>query len=322
MRRSGEGSSTERHRNPTMANNQRAFILLSASLLPIVFHPPASLGQSVTHAAHFSLGIEAALAAAPTRPPLDDLYTSGIPERPAGSDLPALPLRLGLDVMDGIREPFHWKKKQWAKLGLGVLAIGTVSLFDDEIRDLVGGGSVDGSSQVASTLRPLGRAPGLAIIASTWLAGKVSGRAGLQRVSSDALEASLLSGLATATLKRVAGRARPRHGYGSTAWQTGEESFPSGEVTSAFALAAVFARHSNKVWIDTLAWSYAGLMAWQRMKLDAHWASDTLGGALIGVVVGRWIVSRNGPWLGDRLSLSPAVRKGEWGVAGSYRFGQ
>ena len=141
-------------------------------------------------------------------------------------------------------------------------------------------------------------------------------------MTGDALEAVLLAGLASNTLKSVSGRPRPVHGLGSESWGVGAASFPSGEVTQAFAIASVFARHSQRRWIDAVAWSYAGLITWERMNLDAHWASDSLAGAIIGTAGGRWVVRRNGRYAGERPLIVPIVGESEWGLVGNFRVGR
>ena len=60
-------------------------------------------------------------------------------------------------------------------------------------------------------------------------------------------------------------------------------------------MASVIAAHSRRPWVDALAWSAATSIAWERLRLDAHWASDVTAGALIGAGIGRWVVRRNRP---------------------------
>ena len=58
------------------------------------------------------------------------------------------------------------------------------------------------------------------------------------------------------------------------------------------------------------------------MNLDAHWASDSLAGAIIGTAVGRWVVRRNGRYAGERPLIVPIVGESEWGLVGNFRVGR
>ena len=115
------------------------------------------------------------------------------------------------------------------------------------------------------------------------------------------------AGILAPLVKELVGRERPRKDLGSTSFGNGQ-SFPSGEVTQAFAIASVVSAHSQRKWVKGLAWTLAGATAWQRMEMDAHWASDVAAGALLGAGVGRWVVRRNRGdwWIEPRLEQSGA----------------
>lgn len=60
-------------------------------------------------------------------------------------------------------------------------------------------------------------------------------------------------------------------------------SFPSGHVANAATIAAVAVVLLPRVWVVVAGSVWVVLMAFSRTYLHAHWASDTLGGAIIGV---------------------------------------
>lgn len=62
-------------------------------------------------------------------------------------------------------------------------------------------------------------------------------------------------------------------------------SFPSGHVANAATTAVVLALILQRWWIWVVGAGYIVLMALSRTYLGAHWLSDTVGGALIGVGV-------------------------------------
>ncbi len=106
------------------------------------------------------------------------------------------------------------------------------------------------------------------------------------------LVASAVASGATAVLKLVFGRTRPFKGPGAFDWSpmqhlawngfaTPNLSFPSGDATLAFATATIFAAIVPR-W-RFLGFSWAVLVAVTRILQGAHYASDVIVGALVGV---------------------------------------
>lgn len=113
----------------------------------------------------------------------------------------------------------------------------------------------------------------------------------LKKASVLTLIALGLSGLAVQSIKHLAGRPRPRLvdqgiiGWGPS-FQSGHDSFPSGHAMSSFAMAAVLsAFYPARQW---LWYSLAVLVAFTRVYIDAHFTSDVLVGAILGVWIGLW----------------------------------
>jgi undecaprenyl-diphosphatase len=104
-----------------------------------------------------------------------------------------------------------------------------------------------------------------------------------------------IPGLIAALAKGLIGRVRPRflHGTGTLdfdpfAWKAAAESFPSGHTAVAFAsavvLSALFPRYRIRFFVLAL------LVAASRIILRAHYHSDAIGGAMIGIVFACLIV--------------------------------
>jgi membrane-associated phospholipid phosphatase len=90
-------------------------------------------------------------------------------------------------------------------------------------------------------------------------------------------EALVGSTLTTWLLKRASGRARPN--------SENKESMPSGHTSvSAATATAIWCRYGWK-W-GSVAATAASFVALSRMADDAHWLSDTVGGAAVGVFWG------------------------------------
>jgi undecaprenyl-diphosphatase len=110
-----------------------------------------------------------------------------------------------------------------------------------------------------------------------------------------------LPGLAFAGLKRLVGRARPLvEGnidpfiYRPFGWSVEYASLPSGHAIDAFAIAVAV----GAVWprLRLLLWTYAVAIAVSRVVLLAHFPSDVVAGAVVGVVgallVREWFAAR------------------------------
>lgn len=94
------------------------------------------------------------------------------------------------------------------------------------------------------------------------------------------------SGIACLTLKVAFGRARPWMGEGPYAFKglqinDSNNSMPSGHSATAFALATVLARQYPEY--KRLFYACASLIALSRVYVHAHWPSDVLVGAALGV---------------------------------------
>jgi membrane-associated phospholipid phosphatase len=100
--------------------------------------------------------------------------------------------------------------------------------------------------------------------------------------------ASAVSAGLVQVLKVAFGRARPE----DILIDIGSGAFPSGHVANAATLAALFALLLGRWWIALAGALYVVLMALSRTYLGAHWLSDTVGGAVLGmsVALAAWAV--------------------------------
>ncbi|MBV8773210.1 MAG: phosphatase PAP2 family protein [Deltaproteobacteria bacterium] len=102
-----------------------------------------------------------------------------------------------------------------------------------------------------------------------------------------ALTAGEGAGIATLVdigIKAAFGRLRPSQTSSHTGFFHGGQSFVSGDVTPMFGLAAgVSAYYDNEWYVAAPVYSLALLDGFGRMGHDAHWFSDVIGAALLGV---------------------------------------
>ncbi|MEZ5045368.1 MAG: phosphatase PAP2 family protein [Chitinophagaceae bacterium] len=109
---------------------------------------------------------------------------------------------------------------------------------------------------------------------------------------------------ATYVLKKVINRPRPA---ASISFVTPYEddmnySFPSGHSSNAFCLATSMSLYSKQWKIAIPAYIWAGAVGYSRMHLGAHYPSDVLGGAILGVA-SAWISYRVSHWMWGKSSM-------------------
>jgi membrane-associated phospholipid phosphatase len=120
-----------------------------------------------------------------------------------------------------------------------------------------------------------------------------------------ALTAGVGAGIATLVdvgVKAAFGRLRPSQSSSHTAFFDGGQSFVSGDVTPMFALAAgVSEYYDNRWYVAVPVYSLALLDGFGRMGNDAHWFSDVVGAALLGVGTTELFL-----WLHKRHEAEPS----------------
>jgi membrane-associated phospholipid phosphatase len=117
--------------------------------------------------------------------------------------------------------------------------------------------------------------------------------------------ALVVSAALTETTKRLVGRVRPDSGpdsgdFTGPGWKDNTfQSFPSGHTAGAFALATVLAdRHPRQKW---LYYTLATGVAFARVRKSAHYPSDVLAGAGLGIYAGQTVLGNDGTVLGVRF---------------------
>jgi membrane-associated phospholipid phosphatase len=113
--------------------------------------------------------------------------------------------------------------------------------------------------------------------AGTYAVGLLTHRAGATEFGSELLEAQAVNGVLTQGLKFAVERRRPNGG---------RYSFPSGHTSSTFATADIVEQHFG--WkIGLLAYAGASYVLLSRLGEHAHYPSDTLFGAALGIASAR-----------------------------------
>ncbi len=148
---------------------------------------------------------------------------------------------------------------------------------------------------------------GIALIAISLLASPRLGRTAYLVLTSLAVRLGFvflaigLPSLFVTIVKRLIGRARPPLYYKTGpfdfapfSWRVEYASLPSGHATTAFAAAIAIGSLFPRA--RAVMWAYAALIALSRLVLAAHYPSDVLAGAAVGIAgalgVRAWFASR------------------------------
>lgn len=174
----------------------------------------------------------------------------------------------------------------------------------------------------ATAFRLLGLEGSIGTGLGLYILGRLDDQRRVQDLGLHSLESILLGTAMTTGIKMLAGRTRPHldvrnpHNFRFGRGFSGDEyrSFPSGHATAAFAFAATVSRETQMWWprsrwyVGTVMYGGATLVGMSRMYNNMHWASDVLGGAAIGTLVGLKVVKYNHSHPGN--AIDRALLKG------------
>lgn len=158
--------------------------------------------------------------------------------------------------------------------------------------------------RAATGLRVMALPGSLVAGAGLYALGRADGQRRVQALGLHSVESILVADILGVGIKFVAGRSRPYvdidnphdfqlfRGFSDDKYR----SFPSGHTITAFAFASTVTRETqfwwpHSVWyVGTVMYGGATLMGLSRIYNNQHWASDVLGGAAIGTLVGLKVV--------------------------------
>lgn len=187
------------------------------------------------------------------------------------------------------------KPAQMVLLVGGALAF--TGLFDDAVHEEL----QEWRSPTSNSLARIGNKFGTGqlvypALITAWVAGTALGSDGLRKSSGHALVAATAAGLAVTALKWTIGRARPSSGFAANHYDVFEfkdSSFPSGHTALAFSVASSLSRDIRGRWDDVALYGAATLTGLARMNDNKHWLSDVVGGAVVGILAGKWATRGN-----------------------------
>ena len=198
------------------------------------------------------------------------------------------------DAAQYFTAPLHWDEGNWQQFGVSIAAIAAAHQFDDKLRNHFTASSptpLDGKD-LHSTRDAV---PMAAVFAGTWaFAFLLHDRDGYEE-GRTMLESGALTVLSTTMLKFAAGRRRPNETTKVDDWRQSGDSFPSLHVSAAFAIGTVLAESGNDEYRwrrRALGYGLALATGYARVHDNAHWFSDTVAGAALGIATAQFTMNR------------------------------
>jgi membrane-associated phospholipid phosphatase len=202
--------------------------------------------------------------------------------------------------------PVRWDRSDWAWFGGAVLAIGLAHRYDSQVRTHFVGTGPAPNTNSEDTKDAI---PTAAVFGGTWLFALLTQDHDGYREGWAMAEAAALSGLTDYALKFAAGRQTPEQTTDPNQWFKGGSSFPSLHSTASFAVGTVLAESGNddyRFLRRLLGYGLGLATSYERLKHNAHWLSDTVAGAALGISSARFTMDRRyGESSDSHLALVP-----------------
>jgi len=214
--------------------------------------------------------------------------------------------------------PSRWDQDDWMYAGFAAAGVGAAAAMDGTVKDHVQAHRTAGEDRFFRQYQNLGSTWSFGVIAAFEVWGEAAGDTVAKDTAMDALSASIIGpGLIGTSVKYAVGRVRPNTATRTFEFKpfSGNQSFPSGHASQAFAVATAIAENYPVWWVQTLCYGGAGLVGYARIEQNAHYTSDVVAGALLGWSVARAVVHRhNEPPNTRKLSWSPYANGNGMGV--------
>ncbi|MBI2813736.1 MAG: phosphatase PAP2 family protein [Opitutae bacterium] len=218
-------------------------------------------------------------------------------------------LHLLADDTQGIlTSPLRWERQEWLLAGGLTGLVAGVSVLDGNTKTEAQEERTPELDQFTKQAQRFGSTYSFLVLGGFEAYGYWAKDDKAKAVAMDGVTASIIaSGIIAPVLKFTVGRVRPSTATNTFEFRSfsGNDSFPSGHTTQAFAVASVIAAHYDQWWVQGVAYGLAGVVGYSRIEQNAHFTSDVVAGAIIGTVVGRAIVHRHDRAKPGALALAP-----------------
>jgi membrane-associated phospholipid phosphatase len=215
------------------------------------------------------------------------------------------------DTKHVLTSPFHWNQRSF--LTFATLSVGTFGLMlaEEDIQDLAQDHRNSTTNRISKwTDRYYKRVRNLTI-GRIYLSGILFRDTKAKETALLCVESVALAEGITKGIKYLVGRTRPFGNMGTFHFDplripppSSSLSFPSGHATTAFALSSVIAEQYRNIYLTFALYGWATVVALARVNNNAHFVSDVLWGAVIGISVGRTIVKFNKKNTSEKIRLA------------------
>ena len=236
-----------------------------------------------------SSGGSAAHAQANAAPNPDTNASAAVPEPPPPSAQDEAANSGGFFHDAGLyfTAPLRWDLGQWAWFGGALLAIGGSHHYDTQVRTHFTKNLTPAEISNLNTKDFQDALPAAVLFFGTWGYAVLIDDPSGHHEAWAMVEAGALSTVNAYALKFIVRREGPDKTSDPNAWgKSGGRSFPSEHVTAAFAIGTVLAEAGGDDyrWLRRVLGYGVGIgTGYLRLKHNAHWLSDTVAGAGLGI---------------------------------------
>ncbi|MFC2096831.1 phosphatase PAP2 family protein [Bacteroidota bacterium] len=205
------------------------------------------------------------------------------------------------DTKDFLLSPFKWERNDFYKATSFIGASALLFAFDKKIYDFFQNNRSQGFDKMSKYLfEPIGSGLYASIgFGALYLHGVFYDNDNNRQFGLLAAKTFLISGLMAQLSKSVFGRHRPYYDMPPNPEKFSpislkNSSYISGHTTIAFSMATIIAMEfKDRPLIPVISYTLATFAGISRIYDNKHWATDVLGGAVIGYTVGRFLYKKN-----------------------------
>ena len=230
------------------------------------------------------------------------------------------------DTKNILTSPARWDTTDWVTFSLVTGAAVGIYFSDDKIMTWVQDNKNNKTEDFVKGAKKVGRAA-LPALAAFGIYGYAFNDSKAVKTVLLSVESFVITGVFVQTLKFSTHRHRPYTGDPYNTWdgpsfsnEGGHLSFPSGDASSAFAVASVVASEYNNIVVPILTYGAAAAISYGRVHDQGHWTSDVFVGAAIGFFTGKAVVNYHEASGSNKISFVPMVDAKNIGGLLTYRF--
>ena len=202
---------------------------------------------------------------------------------------------LGHDFGLYFTSPLHWNGGDWAWFGGALVAIGASHHYDSQVYTHFTKGLTPAQIANINSNDLQDAIPAAIVFFGTWGYAAWVGDPTGHRETWSMFEAAALSSLTAYATKFIVRREGPYQTSDPNEWfKSGGRSFPSEHATAAFAIGGVLAEAGGDDyrWLRRLLGYGLGVgTSYLRLKHNAHWLSDTVAGAALGIASAQFTLN-------------------------------